>query len=125
VVDEDLRLEGLRHLLRQSARHWGACIGDRANRRRVEIVESRVVYEVVEERRREVQRADALPLDEREGRSGVPLRLHDDAATDERHRDQRVDAHRVVEGHHPQRAVFERESVLDDLRETGCPLRAV
>ena len=64
MVDEDLRVEGGSNLLGERARHGSARVGDRTDGRGVEVAETRVVDEVVEERRREVERRDPLSLDQ-------------------------------------------------------------
>ena len=81
--------------------------------------------EVVVERRREVERGDPLPLDQRRAPPRLPVRLADVAAADEVHRDQRVDAHRVVERHAAERAVAVAVALLDDLREPAGAVGAM
>ncbi len=81
-----------------------------------------MVDEVVEERRREVERRDPLGLDQGQRLTRVPAGLRDEAAADEVHRDERVDPHRVVERHHPERAVAPGVAVLERLRP---PARSV
>ena len=72
VVDEDLGLEGGGDLLDERARHRRARVGDGTDGGRVEVPEARVVDEVVEEGRREVERVDALPLDQPQRLLGIP-----------------------------------------------------
>ena len=78
-------------------------------------IEVGVVDEIVEERRREVERGDPLLLDQRERLAGVPARLRHEAAADEMHREQGVDPHRVVERHHAERPVGPAVAVLERL----------
>ncbi len=86
-----------------------------------------MVDEVVEQRRREVERADPLLLDQAQGLSRVPARLRHKASSDEVHREKRVDPHRVVQRHHAERAVAPRVPVLERLRPAAravCGMRA-
>ena len=82
----------------------------------------------MEEGRRQVERADALLLDEAERLPGAPARLRHEAPADEVHRDERVDPHRVVERHHAEGAVGPAVAVLERLRPpagaVGCVRRA-
>jgi hypothetical protein len=75
--------------------------------------------EVVVERRRQVERRQPLVFDQRQRVLRVPARLADEAARDDRHREQRVHPHRVVERHHPERPVAEAEPVLERLRDAA------
>ncbi len=72
----------------------------------------------MEERRREVERGEALVLDQPQRLLGVPARLADEAAADERHRHERVEAHRVVERHDAESAIAEAKPVLEHLGQT-------
>jgi hypothetical protein len=74
-----------------------------------------VLDEVVEQGRSEVERADSLALEEHQRLLGVPRGLRHVAAADQRGGKQRVDAHRVVERHHSERAVARPEPVLHHL----------
>ena len=65
VVDEQPRRERLGAALDERARHRRAGVGERLDRRDVVVAEPRVPDDVVVERRREVQRGDALLLDQR------------------------------------------------------------
>ncbi len=125
MVDENLRVEGGSNLLGERARHGSARVGDRTDGRGVEVAETRVVDEVVEERRREVERRDLLLLDQLQCPVRVPLGLRDEAAADERDRDQRMDAHRVVQRHHAEGALTESQAVLDELGEPTGALGSV
>ena len=64
-----------------------------------------VADEVVEQRGGEVERRDALRLDQAKRLAWIPAGLGHVAAADEVHGEQGVDTHRVVEGHHPEGAV--------------------
>ncbi len=74
-----------------------------------------MVHEIVEQRRREIERRDALFLDQAQRLARVPAGLRHEAPPDEVHRDERVDAHRVVERHHAERPVGPRVAVLERL----------
>ena len=93
-----------------------------------EVAESRsrrVVHEVVVERRSEVEGVDPLLLDQVERLAGAPRRLCDVAPTDQCSREQRVDAHRVVERHDTERPVGGAQPVLEHLRDPARPLGAM
>ncbi len=83
------------------------------------------MHEVEVERGREVQRVDPLARDQLQGLAGVPGRLGHVAASDERGRQQRVDAHRVVERHDAERAMTGLKPVLEHLRDRAGPLGAM
>jgi hypothetical protein len=117
VVQEDSRREGVEAAPYERRRHRRACVGERLDRREIEVGAEWMRDEVMEERRRKVERGQALGLDQREGALGVPARLADEAAGDDRHREQRVHAHRVVERHDAERAVARAETVLERLRD--------
>ena len=125
MVDEDLRPEDVGAASHEGRGHRGACIAERAYGRDVRGLGIGVVDEVVEERRREVERRDALLGDQPERLAGVPARLRDEAAADEVHRDERMDAHRVVERHHAERPVAPRVTVLQRLRPAPRTVRRV
>jgi hypothetical protein len=74
-----------------------------------------VVDEVVEERRRQVERGQPLLLDQRQRFAGVPARLRGEAAADAVHREERVNPHCVVERHHSERAITPAVAVLERL----------
>ena len=127
MVDEDPRREGLGAALDERAGHRRPRVGKRLDGGEVVLGQARIVDEVVEERRGEVERRQPLRLDQLERRAGVPVRLADEAAADRVHGQQRVHAHRVVERHDPERAVAVAVAVLDDLREPAGavgPVRA-
>ena len=116
VVDEDLRPEDVDAAPHEGRRHRRAGVAESAHRGDVRHGRVRVVDEVVEERRREVQGRDPLLGDEPERLARIPARLRDEAAPDEVHREQRVDPHRVVERHHAERPVAPGVAVLERLR---------
>ena len=127
VVDEQPRRERLDAPLDERARHRRARVGERLDRRDVVVAEPRVPDEVVVQRGGEVERRDPLALDQRERRLGVPVRLADVTAADQVHRDQRVNAHRVVERHAAERPVAVAVALVDDLGERAGavgPVRA-
>ena len=125
VVHEDLGLERLGDALHERARHRRARVRDRAHRRRVEVAEARVVDEVVEEGGGEVERVDALALDQLQRLLGIPRRLRDEAAADDRGGEQGVDSHRVVERHDAERAVARRSPCWRTCESTACALGAM
>ena len=70
----------------------------------------------------EVEAVDAFALDQPECVLGIPRRLGDEAPADDRGGEQRVDAHRVVEGHDAEGPMSRAEPVLEHLRR--CLRRA-
>ena len=125
MVDEQARRERLDASLDERARHRRARVGDRLDRAQVVLAEPRMRDEVVVERRREIERGDPLALDQLERGAGVPVGLADVAAADQMHRDERVDAHRVVERHAAERPVAVAVALVDDLREAARAIGAV
>ena len=125
MVDEQAGRERLDAPLDERARHRRARVGDRLDRAQVVLAELRMGDEVVVERGREIERGDPLALDQLERGAGVPVRLADVAAADQVHRDERVDAHRVVERHAAERPVAVAVALVDDLREAACAVGAV
>ena len=125
VVDEQPGRKGIDAALDQRARHRRPRVGERLDRREVEIAAPGVGDEVVEERGGEVERRDPLALDQLERGPGVPVRLADVAAADQVHRDERVDAHRVVQRHAAERPVAVAVVLVDDLREAARAVGAV
>ena len=71
--------------------------------------------ELPEERRDQVERGEPLARDERQGLHGGERRLAHEAAVDGGHAGQRVDAHRVIERHDPERALLPRVAALHDV----------
>ena len=65
------------------------------------------------------------PLDQLERLVGIPARLRHVTAADEVHREQRVDAHRVVERHHAEGAVAVAVAVLQRLAQPAGPVGRV
>ena len=81
--------------------------------------------QVVEQRRGQVQGSDPLGLDEVERRGGVPVGLADEAAAHDLRRQQRVDAHGVVQRHHPEGALAGPVALVQRLRQAAGPLGGV
>ena len=79
----------------------------------------------MEQGRGEVERRDPLTLDQLERLLRIPPRLGDVTAADEVHREQGVDAHRVVERHHAEGAVAVAVAVLQRLAEPAGPVGRV
>ena len=83
------------------------------------------IDEVVEQGRSEVQRCDRMLLDQEQGLARIPARLRDVASPDEVHGEERVDAHRVVERHHPEGAIAAAVSMVERLTEAAGPVGGV
>jgi hypothetical protein len=127
MVHEHARPEDLHAALDERTRHRRTGVGERLDGRDVVVGEPRMVHEVEVERRREVERGDALLLDQSQRLLGIPASLRDEAAADQVHGQQRMDTHRVVERHRAERAVAGAVAMLDDLREAAGavgPVRA-
>ena len=88
------------------------------------VVQALVRGEIVKEGGSEVERGDALCSDQAQRLAWVPTRLGHVAASDEVHREQRVDSHRVVQRHHTERPVTRQVAVLERLADptgtVGC-----
>ena len=117
VVDEDVGPERLRARLGERHEHRRARVGELPHGGDVRLGELPRVHQLVEERRDQVERGQALAGDERERAGRRPVGLAHEAAVDGRHARQRMDPHRVVEGHHAERALAPGVAALERVRQ--------
>ena len=125
MVHERVGREGLDAALDEHARHRRAGIGQRAHAGDVARALALLRDQIVEERRREVQRGQPLALDgvQRGARAELGLAAEHPAAR--ARREQGAHAHGVVERHDAERAVAGTQLELDELRERRRALGAV
>ena len=125
VVDEHVGGEHLHAALHEGARHGRPGVGEGTHRRDVGGGHGRRVDQVVEQRRRQVERPDPLRPDEFQGPGRVPVGLADVAAAHDLGRQQGVDAHGVVQRHHPEGALAGPVALVQGLGEAAGPLGGV
>ena len=105
--------------------HRRSRVAERADARDVALGEPLGAEQVVEQGGDEVERRDPLTLDQLERLLRIPPGLRDVTAAHEVHREQGVDAHRVVERHHAKGAVGVPVAVLQGLAEPAGPVGSV
>ena len=125
MIDEQVWLERLVQLLQQAIGHRGAGETELAHAGDVGPGKRLVMDEVVIERRHQIKIGDLFLLDQRQRLAAVIARQADERAADQRHRQQRADAHGVVERHDAERALPAAVEILRDMGDRCGSLGAV
>ena len=116
VIDEDVRTERLRARLGERRQHRRARVRELPDGGHGGPGQLRSVSQLPEERRDQVERGEPLVGDQLERSRARPFGLADEAAVDHRHAGQRVNAHRVIERHDPERSLAPLVAALDHVR---------
>ncbi len=125
VVDKQVRPERRVELLQERIGHRRAGEAELAHRGHICAREVGMIDQIVIERRHQIKVADPLGGDQVERAGNVELRQADERTADQRHSEQRADAHGVVEGRDAERALAVRVKVLRHVGDGGGPLGAV
>ncbi len=117
MIDEELGLERRLQFPEQAVGHRRTGEAELAHRADVAFFEQRVMNEIVIQRRYQIKIADPLGGDQLERRCDLEAAQADEGAADERHGEQRTDAHGVVERHDAERALAVPIKILRDMRD--------
>ena len=112
MVDEQVGAKRRVELLEQRVGHRRAGEAELAHRADVGAGKQRMMHEIVVQRRHQIEIGDPLGGDQLQRARGIELRQADERAADQRHRQQRTNAHGVVERHDAERAFAAAVEVL-------------